>query len=409
MTNEPIPTLSEQTDISSAEAQATRKRMKFWLGGAALIAVGLAAAGIASRWIGESRLAHWTEAQAIPTVELATLKTGGGDQGLVLPGEIRAFNEAQIRARVNGYLKEWKFDIGARVKAGEVLAVIDAPELDQQYEQAKGELAKAEAHAQLAKLTSKRWAALRASTVVSQQSVDEKGGDVNAKVAEVSAARANLDRLKALKGFTEITAPFSGVVTARKVDIGVLVGPGHPIELFDVADIHQMRVYVRVPQSLATRIRQGMKATLTLSQHPGRTFDARVIATSDAIAESSRSLLVQLLAANPDGALLPGSFTEVRFELPKDPSTVRIPATALLFRDNQLHVAIVAPDMKVALKEIHVERDLGTEVEVSSGIGASDRIINYPSDSIRDGDPVLIAEGKSKESAAEQETRGDGK
>ncbi len=405
MTNERISSSGDEREAAPA---ISRKSMKSWLLAAALVAAGLAAVGVVSRRIGHNRLTDWTEAQAIPSVELATLKAGSADVGLTLPGEIKALYEAQIRARVNGYIKDWKYDIGARVKSGEVLATIDAPELEQQYEEAKGQLEKAEAHAQLARLTSKRWAALRSSTVVSQQSVDEKSGEANAKQADVSAARANLNRLQALKGFTEITAPFSGIVTARKIDIGVLVGPSHPVELFDVADIHQMRVYVRVPQSLAPEIKQGMKATLSLSQYPGRTFDAKVVASSEAIAANSRTLLVQLLAENRDGALLPGSFAEVRFSLPSKPNVVRIPATALLFRDNQLQVAVVGADDKVTFRKIKVARDLGTEVEVLTGVQGSDRVVNYPSETLQDGDVVIVSRGSSDGTRTRQAGDGDG-
>ena len=331
---------------------------------------------------------RWTEAKATDPVELATLRVGNADDGLTLPGEIRALNEAQIRARVNGYIKEWKYDIGARVKAGETLATIDAPELDQQYQEAKGQLERAEAHAQLARLTSKRWAALRASAVVSQQSADEKGGERAAKQAEVASAEANLHRLQALKGFTEVAAPFAGVVTARRIDIGVLVGPSHPVELFDIADIHQLRVYVRVPQSLAPQIRQGMKAALNLPQYPERTFEAKVTATSDAIEANSRTLLVQLLANNESGLLLPGSFAEVRFELPKKPNVVRIPATALLFRDNKIEVAIVDADQRITFRKLAIDRDLGSEVEVSAGVRISDHVVNFPSRFLQEGEII---------------------
>lgn len=393
--------LDERNEATLPTTPAAGKGVKFWLAVAAILALGVAGWGVVSRMIKEGRLANWTDAQATPSVELAPLKTGSGGQGLALPGEFKAFYEAQIRARVNGYLKDWKYDIGAHVHAGELLATIDAPDLDQQYEQAKGELARAEAHSQLAKLTSKRWSALRAATVVSQQSVDEKGGDVAAKDADVAAARANVDRLRAMKGFTEIRAPFTGVVTARKIDIGVLVGPGHPVELFDVSDIHELRVYVRVPQPLAAHIKEGMKATLTVSQYPGRKFEAKVIATSQAIATNSRTLLVQLLTDNSSEALFPGSFTEVHFELPSDANIVRVPATALIFRNNQLHVALVDPEMKVTFRKISIERDLGNEVEVSSALKPSDRVINYPSEFLREGQKVIIAD----KTAA---SRGDG-
>ncbi|MGJ0506017.1 MAG: efflux RND transporter periplasmic adaptor subunit [Methylocystis sp.] len=376
---------------------------------AATVAAGLAAFGIISRRLEHERLVQWTDAQSTTSVELATLRAGSGDAGLTLPGEIKALNEAQIRARVNGYIREWKHDIGARVKAGETLATIDAPELDQQYQEAKGQLEKAEAHAQLARLTSKRWTALRSSTVVSQQSVDEKSGEANAKDAEVAVARGNLNRLQALKGFTEVTAPFAGVVTARRIDVGVLVGPSNPVEMFDVADIHQLRVYVRVPQSLAPQIRQGMKATLSLPQYPGRTFDAKVIATSDAIEANSRTLLVQLLANNDSGALLPGSFAEVRFEIPKSPNVIRIPATALMFRANQIQIAVVGPDQKVSFRKLAIDRDLGSEVEVSAGVRLSDRIVNFPPETLQEGEAVIVPSEGSSHRPAGQPRHGDGK
>ena len=409
MGNKDDPTLPDRSEALASGSPRTRRSNNRRFFAAALIAAGLAAFGIVSRWLEHNRLAQWTEAQATASVELATLKMGSADDGLTLPGEIKALNEAQIRARVNGYIKEWKYDIGARVKAGETLATIDAPELDQQYQEAKGQLEKAEAHAQLARLTSKRWAALRASTVVSQQSVDEKSGEANAKDAEVAVARGNLNRLQALKAFTEVTAPFAGVVTARRIDIGVLVGPSHPIELFDIADIHQLRVYVRVPQSLAPQIRQGMKATLSLPQYPGRPFEAKVIATSDAIEANSRTLLVQLLVSNESGALLPGSFAEVRFELPKKPNVIRIPATALLIRDNQIQVAIVGADQRVAFRKLTIDRDLGSEVEVSAGVHVSDRVVNFPSESLHEGEAVIVPSETSADRIAGQPRRGDSK
>lgn len=400
---------SDESESLASGSPRTRRSNKGRFFVAALIAAGLAAFGVISRRLEHDRLAQWTEAQATPSVELATLKLGSADDGLTLPGEIKALNEAQIRARVNGYVKEWKYDIGARVKAGETLAVIDAPELDQQYQEAKGQLEKAEAHAQLARLTSKRWAALRASTVVSQQSVDEKSGEANAKDAEVAVARGNLNRLQALKSFTEVTAPFAGVVTARRIDVGVLVGPAHPVELFDIADIHQLRVYVRVPQSLAPQIRQGMKAALSLPQYPGRTFEAKVTATSDAIEANSRTLLVQLLTNNDSGALLPGSFAEVRFELPKKTNVVRIPATALLFRDNQIQVAVVDADQRIAFRKLTIDRDLGSEVEVSAGVHVSDRVVNFPSETLQEGEAVIAPPQASADRLAGQPRREGGK
>lgn len=371
--------------------QAIALKMKRWLFIAGVVAIVLAAAGMISRGIKAARLAELTTEQSIATVEVVLPSSGKGAQELVLPGDIAAFTEAQIRARVNGYIREWKYDIGAHVKAGETLATIDAPELEQQLQQAKDEQAKAEANVQLAKLTSKRWAALRASTAVSQQSVDEKSGDFNAKMAEAAAARANVERLKALQGFTRVTAPFSGVVTQRNIDLGVLVGPGDNRELFDLADIHVVRVFVRAPQAFVAQLHIGANATLKLPQFPNRIFAAKLNSTSNAIAEKSRTLLAQLLAINADGALLPGAYAEVHFKLPADARLPRVPANAILYRDNGLNVATVGADRKVAIKPIEVARDLGVEIEVLSGISTTDRIIVNPSDIIANGDIVRLS------------------
>ncbi len=380
------------------DAHSPAPKVKRWLMGFALVAVALAAAGIISRNLKAARLDEWTQKQATPTVEAITPKVGSGQRDLVLPGDIQALFNAQIRARVNGYIKDWRYDIGARVKAGEVLASIDAPELDQQLEQAKGEQAKALAQEQLAKLTSKRWAALRASTAVSQQSADEKSGDVEAKSAELSAAKSNVERLRALEGFKQIVAPFTGVVTARKIDIGVLVGPGNDQELFDVSDIHQVYIYVRAPQAYASQLREGMITKLKVPQFKDRWFSARLISTSSAIAEKSRTLLVQLLADNPNYELLPGSYAEVHFQLPGNKETLRVPASAIFYRDNEMNVATIGATNKVAIKKIEIARDLGVEIEISSGIAATDRVINNPPESLADGDVVKLSSEENAQS-----------
>ncbi len=366
-------------------------KVRRWLVGFALVAAALAAAGIISRNLKAARLDEWTQRQATPTVEAITPMVGSGQRDLVLPGDIQALFNAQIRARVNGYIKDWRYDIGARVKAGEVLASIDAPELDQQLEQAKGEQAKALAQEQLAKLTSKRWAALRASTAVSQQSADEKSGDVEAKSAELSAAKSNVERLRALEGFKQIVAPFTGVVTARKIDIGVLVGPGNDQELFDVSDIHQVYIYVRAPQTYAAQLREGMVTKLKVPQFKDRWFSARLISTSSAIAEKSRTLLVQLLADNPNYELLPGSYAEVHFQLPGNKEALRVPASAIFYRDNEMNVATIGANNKVAIKKIEIARDLGVEIEISSGISATDRVINNPPENLAEGEVVKLS------------------
>jgi RND family efflux transporter MFP subunit len=360
-----------------------------------LAAVSLAVTGIMSRNHDETRLAKWTQAQAIPTVKVVAPERGTKNQQLILPGDVEAYYEAPIYARVPGYLKMWYKDIGARVKAGQELAVIDTPDLDQQLNQAKQDLASVVANAKLAELTAKRWKALLSSQSVSQQTVDEKVGDAAAKDALVAAAQANVDRLQALESFKHITAPFDGVVTARETDIGALInagsGSGSGAELFKVADIHQMRVYVRVPQAYASQLHPGLVAHLKLAQYPHEEFKATLDTTSNAISKQSRTVLVELMANNMDGKLWPGTFAEVHFQLPPDPDIYHIPTSALVFREHGLQVATVGDDDKVRLKSITPGRDLGTEIEVLSGLTPTDRVIDNPPDSISTGDVVKVA------------------
>jgi RND family efflux transporter MFP subunit len=362
-----------------------------------LVVVGIVAgivafSGVRSRTNSETRLAKWTMAQAIQTVDVINPKLGSGPQELVLPGEIAAWYSAPIHARVNGYVKMWYKDIGAKVKAGEVLAEIDTPDLDQQVEQAEGELAKAQANAFLAEVTAKRWETLRQSAAVSQQVTDEKDGDYKARLADVSSAKANVARLEAMEGFKKLTAPFDGIVTERKIDVGALVHSteSDATELFEVADVHEMRIYVDAPQSFAAQLHAGMNAKLMLSQYPGRTFNAVLTTTSDAISKKARTLLVELHRDNKDGLLQPGSFVEVHFELPPDQNVMVLPASALIFRSEKQQVAVVGMDNKVVLKTIEIGRDLGTEIEITSGLSPSDKVIRNPSDSIGNGDSVHI-------------------
>lgn len=391
--------MAVEIDHEKAPAPSPEKLRRRFIA-AGVIALVLAGGGVALRTVQGSKLAETTRERAIPTVATALPQPGAGVQEVVLPGNIQAFFDARIRARVSGYVRDWKYDIGARVKAGDILATVEAPELDRQLQQAQGESMRADAQVQLAKITARRWSALRASTAVSQQSADEKSGDYAAKVAAADAARANVERLKALQGFLQISAPFAGVVTARNVDIGALVGPNMPKELFSVADIHQVRVYVGTPQAFAADIKIGIKAELKLPQYPTRVFEAKVITTSNAITEKSRTLLVQLLADNPDGALLPGSYAEAHFKLPGRPGVLRIPAAALLYRDNKLNVATVGPDNRVVVKPIEIARDLGTVIEVSSGVTPEDRLILNPPETLREGDEVRLAESKAPASSS---------
>ena len=391
------------TTKKQSEQTAAPGRLKSRLVLAALVALALATAGVLVRSKDFRQLAEATRQGAIPAVAVITPQSGPAVEEIILPGNVQSFFDARIRARVQGFVRDWKYDIGARVKAGDVLATVEAPDLDQQLQQAKGELARSEAELALAKLTTQRWSALRASTAVSQQSADEKNGEYNARVAAMEAARANVDRLKALTGFLQISAPFAGVVTARNVDIGALVGPDNKQELFSVADIHQVRIYVGVPQAYAASIKIGAIAELKLAQFPARLFTAKVLTTSNAIAEDSRSLLVQLLADNPEGLLLPGSYAEVHFKLPGRSGVRRIPAAAVFFQRNTLAVATVGAENRVTIKPITIVRDLGTTIEISSGPSLNDRMILNPPQSLSDGDEVRIAESQPSSKAGAEE------
>ncbi len=358
-------------------------------------AVVIASIGISSREREGDDLARLTREEATPTVEVVAPERGTGGQHLVLPGEVQAWYSAPIFARVSGYVKMWYKDIGAKVKAGDVLAEIDTPDLDQQYEQAKGELGRAQADASLAELTAKRWEAMRVTDAVSQQTADEKVGNFKAMKAQVAAATANVARLAALEVFKKIVAPFNGVVTARKIDVGALVNStaGNAPDLFDVADVHEMRIYVDVPQAFGAQVRVGMSAQLKLPQFPDQSFAATVATTSDAISQRSRSLLVELRRDNKDGLLQSGAFVEVDFNLPPDPDALRIPASALIFRRIGPEIATVDSNNKVVLKDVVVGRDLGTEVEIKSGLLPDDRLIRSPSDSIGSGENVSVEGG----------------
>ncbi len=357
-------------------------------------AAALGAKGVLKRQDNDAKLAAWTDAQAIPTVNVVLPAKGAKAQDLILPGDIQAFYEAPIYARVPGYLKMWYQDIGARVKAGQLLGEIDTPDLDQQLAQAKSDLASVEADYQLAVVTAKRWKALVASNSVSQQVTDEKVAAAVAKKALVAGSQANVDRLNALEGFKRLVAPFDGVVTGRETDVGALINVGSADSnavLFKVADIHEMRVYVRVPQAYSSQLYPGMTADLKLAQYPHDIFKAKLETLSNAITEGSRTVLVELLAKNPEGKLWPGTFAEIYFHLPPDADIYRLPASSMVFRQHGLQVATVGPDNKVLLKPITPGRNLGVELEVLSGLSPSDRVIANPPDSIDTGDEVKVA------------------
>nr|WP_244406295.1 efflux RND transporter periplasmic adaptor subunit [Methylocella silvestris] len=348
---------------------------------------------------GEQEIAARTEELAVPRVRLKTPTPGPKETELTLPGDVAAFNTGSIYARASGYVTAWKKDIGDHVKKGDVLATINSPEVDQQLAQARAVLVSAEADAKLAKVTSERWSSLVGRNIVSKQADDEKQGALASRNASVVAAQANVARLEALASFERLEAPFDGVVTARNVEIGDLVDSGQKSgqPLFKVSDIHAMRIYVNVPQAYIGFMQPGLEATLDL---PGRRqkFEASLVSTSDSIAKSSRTALVELEASNPDGKLWPGAFVEVQFHLPGDPRALRVPATALIFGPHGMSVATVGAGDKVVIKPVQLGRDLGEDVEVRSGINASDRIIDSPQETLAAGDivrPVEMADAAS--------------
>jgi RND family efflux transporter MFP subunit len=358
--------------------------------------------GVAVR-ISDARSLHqWTDEQAIPTVVVTTPEAGNGKSPLELPAQMDAYTNAPIYARTSGYLKSWNKDIGAAVKAGDVLGEIDTPDLDQQLLQAQADLASAKANSALAATTAKRWQVLHQTDPdsVSQQSVDQYNGDYAAKQAQANAAQANVDRLKALKSYARIVAPFDGRVTARNTDVGALVtadsGGGTP--LFQVSDTSKLRVYVRVPQVYAPSIHRGDEATLTVPEYPGKTFTAKVEADARSISPTSGTTLVQLLVDNPDGKLLPSSYASISFNLASAALGVRVPAEALIFDDKGLRVATLDANDQVKFKTVTIRRDYGKSVELGSGLEPGDRVISNPPDGLVDGDPVRIA--KNPQAAA---------
>ena len=373
---------------------AKGRNIGLWL---VLAAGGLIAAYLAftflQRWENDRRLTEWTQERAIPNVTTVRPHTDDKPQALALPGNIAAWYEATIHSQVGGYIKSWKTDIGAVVTKGEVLAEVDTPELDERLAQAREELSRAQAALALAKVTAERWTALRNSAAVSKQSADEKTSDLQVKQADVGAASANLDRLKAQKQFALIVAPFDGIVTARNIDIGSYVAADRSAQpLFKVADVHAMRVYVNVPQTYAARLAPGTKATFTTPQSPGRRFDTRLATTSNAIGAQTGSLLVELDTPNPDGALFPGSYADVHFELATDPTQLRVPASALTVGQHGVRVATVGADNRVAFKTVVIAKDFGEEIAIASGLEAQDRIIDNPPESLAEGDRVRIAD-----------------
>lgn len=357
--------------------------------------------GIHSRLQAEAVLTRDTHESAIQTVSVIHPKTGSDAQEIVLPGNTQAFTDTPIYARTSGYLKKWYVDIGAHVSRGQLLAEIETPELDQQLEQAQAELKNAQANLELAQITAARWKHLLETDSVSKQETDQAVSDLNSKQALVASNEANVRRLLQLQSYEKIYAPFDGVITARNTDIGALIGAGDnsvPKELFHLASINKLRVYIPVPEVYAAAVRTGEKADLTLDAFPGQNFTGTLVRNSDAIDPASRTLNVEVDVDNPHGQLMPGAYAFVHLKVPATAGAVTVPTNTLLFRSEGLRVGVVR-NGKVELVPITIGHDYGNSVEVTSGVTAQEAIVIDPSDSLENGAVVQIAKAAEKGSA----------
>jgi RND family efflux transporter MFP subunit len=359
------------------------------------LAIVVVAYGLISRAAQTSRLHDLTKAQAVATVAVVAPNHTENSAGLDLPGRLEAYIRAPIYARVPGYLKTWKHDIGAKVKAGDVLAEIDTPDLDQQLMQARAALSVSEANAKLAQITAERWQSLASTDAVAKQDVDQRTFTWSANIAQVKAAQANVDQLVAEEGFKRLIAPFDGIVTARETDIGALinVGAAGGAQLFVVSETSKLRVYVNVPQNYVPSVPPGTKATIRVPEHPDKTYGGTVEASAQSVNPSSGTTLMQLMVDNSAGELMPGDYASIHLQIAGAAHVLSVPSSALIFDAKGLSIATVDANNRVLLKPVSIERDLGAVVELASGLSPNDRVIQNPPDGIADGAPVRLAGG----------------
>ena len=396
MSHEPVEQPAEAPRLS---------RRKLRLAGLIIVVIAaiVVGMGITTRRMADARLNEWTERVAIPTVAVAVPDDRGRRTTIDLPGRLEAYSQAQLYARVSGYLKEWKADIGTPVKAGQLLAEIEAPDLDQQIMQAEAGLSSAQANAELASQTLQRGQSLVTSGAVSKQDLDRRSADSANQQGLVKSAQANLSRLRVLERYKQIVAPFDGLVTVRTTDVGALItaGSGGGPALFVVSDTSRLRAYVNVPQNYVPSVKVGTKAQIAVPEYPGKTFTATVEASAQAVDIASGTTRMLLVVDNRDGALMTGAFATVRLELPNPKAAIHVPASALIFDQGGLRVATVGPDDRVVLKPVTIARDLGKEVQIATGLTAEDRVIETPPDGIASGDQVRIAGKPGAGNAAE--------
>jgi RND family efflux transporter MFP subunit len=360
-----------------------------------LAAVGALTSGILPRVTARTTLRKETAQMALPTVAVVRPERAAEAQEVVLPANVQAFISAPIYARTNGYVKKWYADIGAHVKEGQLLAEIETPEVDQQLQQAQADLGTAQANLHLAEITASRYQDLLKTNSVSQQETDNATGALAANKATVQANHANVSRLQQLQSFEKIYAPFTGVITARKTDIGDLIDAGasggSKTDLFDIAQPDKLRVYVNVPEAYSQAAKPGLTADLTLSEFPGKRFPGKLVRTSEAIDPASRTLLVEIYVVNPTGVLLTGSYAEVHLKLPAGASSYVVPVNTLLFRKEGLRLAVVS-DGKAVLTPVTPGHDFGDRIEIVGGLKGDESIVVNPPDSIISGQPVRIAQ-----------------
>jgi RND family efflux transporter MFP subunit len=396
--------MPEQTaDPSDANLQRKIRRYALIL---LIVAVALGVWGEVSRVLARTALGKETADAAIPTVLTVTPNRTSLGEELVLPGTAQAYIEAPIYARTSGYLKDWRTDIGSQVTKGQLLGEIETPEVDQQLSQAQADLATARANESLSNSTNARWQGLLATESVSKQDAEEKAGDAAAKKAAGDSAAANVSRLRELESFKRVVAPFSGVITARNTDIGALINAGQSAgtELFRIADVHKLRIYVQVPEAYAAATSPGLDAELRFAEQPRKTYAAKTVRTSNALDPTLRTLQVELELDNANQEVFPGAYAEVHFKLPASAESLRLPANTVLFRSAGLQVATVGSDKRVKLKSIIQGRDFGNTIEILSGLAPDEVVVLNPPDSLTDGTVVRIVTPAAAEKPAAKTT-----
>jgi RND family efflux transporter MFP subunit len=363
-----------------------------------VVVVIIVAYGLVSRAAENSRLSSLTDEEAVATVSVVTPQAADNHAGLDLPGRLEAFIRAPIYARVSGYLKSWKYDIGAKVKAGSVLAEIDTPDLDQQLTQARADLNVSQANAHLAQISATRWQSLAGTDAVATQDIDQRTYALNANLAQVKASEANVDRLVAEEGFKRLIAPFDGVVTARETDIGALinVGASGGAELFVVSATDKLRIYINVPQNYVPSVPSGTRATISVPEHPGKYYSGTVESSAQAVNPSSGTTLMQIIVDNTAGELMPGGYAGIHLQVPAVANVLSVPASALIFNAKGLSVATMDRNDRVVVKPVTMARDLGQIVELASGLTPQDRVIANPPDGVSTGDPVRLVSTAGK-------------